>query len=148
MTVPVEQIRDTSLYAPLQGLAGLGETSGASLRTLAQVLLEWNSPGWCSLGSARASMELYKLVEVHWEGQGGHTHPAGGPEKPHPLGEPGDHAHPARGPGKLHPFGEPGDHTHPAGGPEKPHPLGEPGDHTHPAGGPGKPHPLGGSGER
>ncbi len=72
---PIQQLRDTGVYPPFRRMAGLKMSNIPSLSKLARALLGWEirRHKHCSLKGARASMELYKLLETHWEKQGHST---------------------------------------------------------------------------
>lgn len=69
ISLPSERIRDTSLYKPLRRMSGLSESHPPSLKKLALILLGYTIQNntHCSLEDARATMDVYKVVELQWE---------------------------------------------------------------------------------
>ncbi len=69
MSFPSDKIRDTSLYLPLRKMAHLNMASPPSLKNLAKVLLSRTiqKRAHCSVEDARATMDVYKKVEIPWE---------------------------------------------------------------------------------
>ncbi|KAK7886950.1 hypothetical protein WMY93_026571 [Mugilogobius chulae] len=68
---PKAQIRDTSRIPLLNAKAGFPEKQPASLKRLTKAIfnrdIQTGSKGHSSVEDAKATMELYKLVEVEWE---------------------------------------------------------------------------------
>ncbi|XP_030638370.1 interferon-stimulated 20 kDa exonuclease-like 2 [Chanos chanos] len=69
---PPSLVRDTSHIPILNTKAGLSEDQPASLKKLTKALfnkdIQVGRKGHSSVEDAKATMELYKLVEVEWEG--------------------------------------------------------------------------------
>ena len=66
--LPASQIRDTSFHPTLKSSAG----GSRALKVMARILLRRtiqskSRVGHCSVEDARATMDLYKLVELEWE---------------------------------------------------------------------------------
>ncbi|XP_056137981.1 apoptosis-enhancing nuclease [Lampris incognitus] len=70
---PSHMVRDTSATRLLSRLAGFPPERCASLKILASRLLDRRiqdgKKGHCSVQDAQAALDLYKLVEVDWEGE-------------------------------------------------------------------------------
>lgn len=68
---PLSLTRDTSKIPPLNRKAGLPETQVASLKRLTKAIfnreIQRARTGHSSVEDARATMELYKVVEEEWE---------------------------------------------------------------------------------
>ncbi|XP_062847784.1 interferon-stimulated 20 kDa exonuclease-like 2 isoform X2 [Trichomycterus rosablanca] len=68
---PTCLIRDTSHIPILNKKAGLPENKPASLKTLTKILfnkdIQVGRKGHSSVEDAKATMELYKIVQVEWE---------------------------------------------------------------------------------
>uniref|UniRef100_A0A3Q3VNH1 Exonuclease domain-containing protein n=1 Tax=Mola mola TaxID=94237 RepID=A0A3Q3VNH1_MOLML len=70
---PTALIRDTSKIPLLNTKAGLAATECASLKRLTKLIfnrdIQTGKKGHSSVEDAKATMELYKVVEVEWEMQ-------------------------------------------------------------------------------